>query len=247
MSKKCIHCGHLVHEEFCPRCGQKVHVERITLRYILEEIIHFFTHAEKGFFYTSAQAIKVPGKLVTNYIRGDRLNYQPPVSYFLIWNAILLLVIYLSRRFFGENEAVDFGEYFGAGGATNVAISHLNVLLATLLPLQALYLWLVVVYRQYNYFEALVVMLYGIGTILLGQAAFVLLAIIYHLITGNSLNIQLSDILKVVIMSWMIFDLVKFLPVKHKTVKALVFLVLALGSFTAWRLLVFPEIAKWFF
>jgi hypothetical protein len=48
-------------------------------------------------------------------------------------------------------------------------------------------------------------------------------------------------------MSWLIFDLVKFLPVKNKMIKALVFLVLALGSFTAWRLFVFPEIAKWIF
>ena len=90
-----------------------------------------------------------PGKVIRNYVAGDRKNYQPPVSYFLVWNAIFLLVVYLVNKLAGESRAVNFGEYFGPAATTRIAISHLNMLLASLMPLQALYVWLIIGYGIY--------------------------------------------------------------------------------------------------
>jgi hypothetical protein len=88
----------------------------------VHEVIHFFTHAEKGFIYTSKQMLISPGKLIKDYVAGNRKNYQPPVSYFLVWNAIFLLVVYLVNKLVGENSAVNFGEFFGPAATTRSAI-----------------------------------------------------------------------------------------------------------------------------
>lgn len=244
--RHCKNCGEELHGLYCSHCGQKTEVERITFHYILHELVHFFTHAQKGFLFTSWQLIVTPGQVVKNFIEGKRKNYQPPLSYFLIWNGIYLLLLYIIAGAFGENKVVNFAEYFGPDEKTKFAISHLNIVLTVLLPFQALYLWLVMMYKRYNYFEALVGILFAIGTLLLWQFVFVVLAIPVYLVSGISVNIQLSDILKVLYIGWFMIDFVKVLPVKQKLVRAISFVILAFGTFTLWRLYGFPKIADWF-
>ena len=244
--RHCKNCGEELHGMYCGHCGQKAEAGRITFLYIWHEIVHFFTHAEKGFLFTSWQMIKAPGRTAKNFIDGKRKNYQPPLSYFLIWNGIHLLLLYIVGSVFGENKVVNFAEYFGPAVKTKFAISHLNIVLTALLPFQALYIYLVLVYRLYNYFEALVAILYAIGTVLLFQFVFVLMAIPVYLLSGISINIQLSDILKVLLIGWFMIDLVKVLPVKHKFLRAAIVLILSFGTFTLWRLYGFPKIADWF-
>ena len=243
----CKNCGDAVTGVYCSRCGQKAVEERISFHHIWHGLIHFFTHAEKGFFYTTGQLIAKPGTVVIKFIDGSRIKYQTPVSYFLIWNAIYILLLYIIGKMLGENVAVDFSGYFGPGEKTTFAISHLNLVLMTLLPFQSLYVWLVLVYRQYNYFEAFVLVLYSIGTLLLWQSVFVLLATGIHLISGVSVNIRYSDIFKAAYVSWFLFDFSKYLQVKNKWLRSIVVLLLITGTFTAWRLYVYPSVAELFF
>lgn len=243
----CKNCGEKVVGMYCSHCGQKAVEQRISFHHIWHGLVHFFTHAEKGFFFTSKQLITAPCQVVKNYIEGIRKIYQTPVSYFLIWNAIYLLLLYIVGYAFGENKVVNFAEYFGPAEKTKFAISHLNVVLIFLLPVQALYVYLVVVYKLYNYFEALVAVLFAIGTLLLWQCVFVLLAIPVYLVLGVSVNIQWSDIFKVLYVGWFMIDFVKLLPVKHKVVRVIAVLGLVFATFTLWRLFVFPKVAELFF
>ena len=243
----CKNCGEKVVGMYCSHCGQKAVEGRISFQHIWHGLVHFFTHAEKGFLFTTGQLITKPGTVVTRYIDGSRIRYQPPVSYFLIWNAIYILLLYIINKLFGENIAVNFSGYFGPGEKTRFAISHLNIVLMCLLPFQALYVWLILVYKQYNYFEAFVMILYSIGTLLLWQCVFVLLAIGIHLISDISVNIRYSDLFKGAYVSWFLFDLSKLLPVKNKIVRSIVVLLLIIGTFTWWRLYVYPSVAGLFF
>jgi hypothetical protein len=243
----CKNCGAGIAGLYCSHCGQKATPGRITFHHVLHEVVHFFTHAEKGFLFTSWQMLKTPGKAVKNFIEGKRKNYQGPVSYFLIWNGIYILFLYIIGKIVGENRIVNFAEYFGPGEKTKFALSHLNVVLTALLPFQALYLYLVLVYGLYNYVEALVTIFYSIGTLLILQFVFVLLAIPVYLVSGASMNIQLSDILKVVYIGWFMLDFAKLLPVKYKYMKAAIVVLLAFGTFTAWRLYIFPSVLELFF
>ena len=237
----CKNCGEKLTGNYCSHCGQKGLGERISFHHIWHGLVHFFTHAEKGFFYTTGQLITRPGLVATKYIAGSRIAHQPPVSYFLIWNAIYLLLLYITNKVFGENEAVNFSGYFGPGEKTSFAISHLNIVLMSLLPFQALYVWLILVYKQYNYFEAFVIVLYSIGTLLLWQCVFVVLAVLFHVVTKISVNIRYSDLFKGAYVAWFLFNLIRYLPGRKKALRAVIVLILITATFTAWRLLVYPS------
>lgn len=243
----CKNCGALTNGLYCSNCGQKPVPERITLHYIWHEIVHFLTHAEKGFFFTSWQLVKAPGQVIKNFIEGKRKNYQRPVSYYLIWIGLYSLILYLFEKSFGENKVVSFADYFGPGETTRFAISHLNIVLTLLLPVQAVYVYFLLLYNQYNYVEALVVILYAIGTVILLQAVFVLMCLICYLITGNSISVLWSDILKILYIAWMLIDLAKVLAVKAKYARAVIAMLLLMGTFTVWRLYVSPGFANLFF
>jgi len=245
--KTCKNCGALTNGLYCSNCGQKPVPERITLHYIWHEMVHFFTHAEKGFFFTSLQLVKAPGQVIKNFIEGKRKNYQKPVSYYLIWIGVYSLILYLFEKSFGENKVVSFAEYFGPGETTKVAISHLNIILTLLVPIQAIYVYFFLMNRRYNYVEALVVILYGIGTVIFLHVVFVLMILIQYLFTGKSISILWSDILKVLYIAWLMIDLAKALAIKWKYARAITAMLLLMGTFTAWRLYVSPTFTNIFF
>ena len=244
--KHCKNCGKELHGLYCSHCGQKAREERITFRYIWAEIIHFFTHIEKGFLFTSWSMLLRPGITVKNFIEGKRKLYQSPVSYFLIWTAVYILFLYWIEKTFGKNAAINYKEYFGPGATTRFAVSHLSIVLTILIPFQAFYLWLLVTKKKYYYFETMIAIIYVLGTIILVQFAFAVVAVLIHVIDGASVDLKFSDPQKVIYLSWFIADFIKLQPVKQKFLKATGFVILAFGTFTLWRLYGFPEIARWF-
>jgi len=244
--KHCKNCNKPVHDLYCSHCGQKTNFERITLAYIGHELFHFFTHLEKGFLFTTVQMLIRPGRTAKNFIDGKRKNYQSPVSYFLVWTTIYILLLYLVEKFFGENVVINYKEYFGPGSTTKLAISHLSIVLTIVIPFQALYLFLLVTRNTYNYFETMVATIYSLGTIIFLQFIFVIGAIIIHSIITRSIALKVSDSFKVGYLLWFIADTVKLYPVKLKSLRVIAFIILAFGTFTIWRLFAFPELMKVF-
>lgn len=231
---------------FCSHCGQKANVDRITFSYLWHEVIHFFLHIEKGFLFTSLLMLRSPGKTAKNFIDGKRKGYQSPISFFLIWITIYILFLYLVEKMFGENVAINYKEYFGPTATTKFAITHLGFVLMIIIPFQALYLFVLVTNGFYNYFETMVASIYSLGTIVLLQFVFALFAVIIYAISSISVNLGVSDLLKVLYLMWFISDLIKLFSVKKKLLRAIAFTMLAFGTFTIWRVYGFPAIANWF-
>lgn len=184
--------------------------------------------------------VKAPGSTVKFFIEGTRKKYQPPVSYFLIWITIYILFLYWLEKFFGDNIVINYKEYFGPSATTKFAISHLSLVLMIVIPFQAFYLYILVTKKSQNYFESIVAILYALGTIILFQFVFAVLALIIHGITGLSVDLKYSDSFKMLYLAWFIIDTLKYFPVRYKFVKALIFLALAFGTFTLWRIYGFP-------
>lgn len=202
---------------------------------------------EKGFLFTSRQMLLSPGKSVKEFIEGKRKNYQPPVSYFLIWIGLYLLLLYFTEKIFGENKVVDFKQYFGPDATTKFAISHLSLVLAMVMPFQAFYLYILTGRKLFNYFESLVAVIYALGTIVLFQAVFVVAAILVYLITNVSVNLNISDALKVFYLAWFTVSLFKVLPLDKKGIRIIAMIILSFGTFTVWRLYGFKIVASHFF
>ena len=68
--------------EFCPQCGQPAHHHRLNLSHISHEVLHFFTHADKGIFYLVKELFIKPGVVTREYIAGKRKKYFSPLSFF---------------------------------------------------------------------------------------------------------------------------------------------------------------------
>ena len=242
--KHCKNCNTVLHGLYCSHCGQKANIERITLSFIWHELFHFFTHLEKGFLFTTGQMLTRPGITAKKFIDGKRKNYQPPVSYFLIWITLYILSLYLITKFFGDNVVINYKEYFGPASTTKFAISHLSLVLTIIIPFHSLYLYLLVTKKNYNYFESMVAVIYSLGTLISLQFVFAIVTLVLHLITGDSIDLKISDFLKVLYLGWFITDTIKLYPVKQKLLRIIVYIILAFGTFTVWRLYAFPELVK---
>jgi hypothetical protein len=243
--KHCQNCGREVHDAYCSHCGQKAKEERIDFAYLRHEILHFFTHIEQGFLFTSWHMLVSPGRVVTDFVKGKRKNYQSPVSYFLIWITIYLLLLYFTEKIFGINVAINYKEYFGPTTATEFAIRNLSFVLMVVLPFQALYFYWLVARGKYNYFESFVSAMFFLGTVILLQSLFVIIAVLVHLVSKASIALVLSDPLKILFLGWAVADTIKLFHVQNKTIRAILFLILAFGTFTVWRLYGVPAIAEW--
>ena len=231
---------------YCSHCGQKAVEHRISFHYIWHEVWHFFTHFERGFLFTSWNMLAKPGTVVTDFIKGKRKIYQPPVSFILIWITIYLLLLYFTEKIFGENVAIDYKDYFGPSQTTKFAISNLTIVLVVVVPFQALYFYWLVSWKKYNYFEAFVAAMYFLGTIILLQSVFVILAIILHMVTGASVALIYSDSIKIIYLVWAITDTIKLFRVRNKVIRVVLFAILAFGTFTVWRLYGVPAFIEWF-
>ena len=241
----CKNCGEKVIGNYCSHCGQKTREERISFHYIWHEVLHFFTHFEKGFLFTSWNMLVKPGKVVTDFVKGKRKTYQQPVSFFLIWITMYLLLLYIVEKVFGENVVIDYKEYFGPAATTKFAVSHLSIVLLVVLPFQALYFYWLVAWKKYNYFESFVVAMYYLGTVILLQSLFVILAIIIHLLAGISVALIYSDPVKILYLAWAVSNTIKLFRVKNKIIRVVLFAILAFGTFTIWRLYGVPAMIEW--
>jgi hypothetical protein len=160
MSTICLNCSAPVDENYCPRCGQKVEVKRLTWHNLGEEILHFFTHVEKGFLKTTGQLIVYPGRLCKNYLDGKRKIYQKPVSFFLIWIAIYLFIWYLADHFAHFENRYTSDIIFWDASTVNFIQKYRSVVDILILPATAFVNWLILARPKLNYVEVLCISFY---------------------------------------------------------------------------------------
>ena len=140
--------------DFCASCGQKFKTERLSVRSILHEVFHFFTHLDHGFPYTLKRLFTAPGTMQKEYVDGVRQKYQKPFSMFFICATIAALTMYwinvLMLKYFdaGDNkEAVLFQKYWA-------------ILQILMLPVYAFITYLFFKRAKLNYGEIIVFQLY---------------------------------------------------------------------------------------
>jgi len=158
---RCKNCSTESDGKYCPNCGQQLATHRVTVPHLLHEIVHTFTHLEKGFLYTLKKLLTDPGRMQRLYLEGFRAYYQKPFSMFFICATISALSLYWINRFSGNS--AEKGQ-----AAFNYFLQHYYVLLhIILLPYYTLVTWLLFIRSKYNYAEILVLGLYMLSFMLL--------------------------------------------------------------------------------
>lgn len=243
---QCKNCNTQFIGNFCPECGQSARIDRIYSSYLIRELFHFFTHVEKQFLQTSWLMLTSPGPLFLSFVNGKRKSYQSPVSYFLIWATSTIVCLYGLEIFFGKDQVIQYNNYYGEGQSTDFAVRHLSFVLAFLMPVFSIYFWLLCARPFYNYFESLTCVLYVLGTILMLQTGFILIALCYYCISSSSLLLIYSDPQKVLYLIWFSYSFLRTSPHKNKWIRGILFVALAFISFSLWRIKFYPWLAMQF-
>lgn len=181
MTKECPNCAFAVADTFryCPHCGQKTGLHRLSLHDVLHDAIHYFTHADKSVFgLVKSLAVKT-GTVAREYVGGKRKKYFPPLNFFLLVATVFVLIIGLAELRTttavqtehpeinripdaAQRERVR-GIYERRDKAVHFINKYSNIVAMVAAPLLCILFWRF--YRQagYNYTEHLVACLYMIG------------------------------------------------------------------------------------
>jgi hypothetical protein len=181
MTSACHNCSYPLEEEFqyCPKCSQKTHLDRLTLHDILHDALHYFTHADKGFLGLIKELALKTGVVAKEFTAGKRKSYFPPLNFYLLVATIFVLVIhgvapntpfdvkkehpelanipdkakrqYVQTIYERQHEAISFMNKYS------------NTVAMIAVPLLCFLYWLFYMRGKYNYTEHLVACMYMVG------------------------------------------------------------------------------------
>lgn len=174
---------------FCPDCGQKANLHRLNIHDIFHEAIHYFTHADKGIFQLIRDLTVRPGSVAREYVEGRRRHYFPPLNFFLIIAAILVIssswnptktsdisqqnIEQLSKIKDPQERAEQLQVYERKAKVSPFVSKYSNLFALASLPLSAFVFFVFYARSRYNYIEHLVAGMYMIGFCLLIYALLV--------------------------------------------------------------------------
>ena len=200
MTTNCPNCDAPLVEnfKFCPACGQKTNLHRLSMHDVLHDGFHYFTHADKGILQLLKGLVTKTGTIAREYVSGKRKKYFPPLNFYLIVAGLLVVSLSLfpekesnqpqrrntnSTRVLTQQEK----ETYKAMGIRSAKVStfmgkYSNFVAMLAVPLLALICRLFYLKGKYNYTEHLVAGLYMTGfTNLLYGLLFVPASSIFHL------------------------------------------------------------------
>ena len=94
-SERCRNCGTEYADNYCPRCGQKAGVGRVTWKTLSQGFMLMWGLDSRSLPYTLLQLLGRPGYLIRDYISGRRQVAFPPVKMLFLVALIYILVEHL--------------------------------------------------------------------------------------------------------------------------------------------------------
>jgi Protein of unknown function (DUF3667) len=147
----CQNCGFEGENKYCSNCGQPLEAHRVSLPHLVHEVVHTFTHFEKGYLYTIKELAIAPGRMQKRYLSGIRLNYQKPFPLFTISGTICALALFfIYRHATNQSDQFFYKHYY-------------FLVQACMLPLYAIITYLLFKSRDLYFAEALVLNVYMLG------------------------------------------------------------------------------------
>jgi hypothetical protein len=118
---ECPNCGARleISDTFCAQCGQANHDLNIPLRHLLEEALEGILHFDTKSVRTIQALTFKPGFVTSEFIKGKRAQYVPPIRLYIFISFLFFLLLSLSSR---SHESVSSAE----SSSTQVEISFYN-------------------------------------------------------------------------------------------------------------------------
>ena len=155
----CKNCGNTVLEDFCPKCGQKAVIYRYTVKHIILDFFHVFTHVNSGILYLIKELFLHPGTVIKEYIEGKRKKYFNPFQYLVLSIAAVVFVtvkLDLGSLIMGNmqlqgSDITEFQIQF-----TEFLYRYFNIFQFATIPVASIYSYLFFRKSGFNYAENLV-------------------------------------------------------------------------------------------
>jgi hypothetical protein len=168
----CINCGRALESNFCPDCGQRARVKRISFK---EGWFDFWSrvYGFDGMFPRTLRDLTIhPGHVARKFIAGNRISYYGPVGYFFLMITVCLLIFSIMNLDFVEY-AKGMQSRFPVQGSSKLSrdlmqfvSDNLKIFAFMTIPFQALSAKFVFFRKSnYNFIEHSVLPFYAMGHI----------------------------------------------------------------------------------
>lgn len=177
--------------DFCPKCGQNAHLHRLSMHDVAHEVLHYFTHADKGLFHLLKALATKTGAVAREYCEGKRKSYFSPLNFFLIMITISFFVVSLDNgravmtmidrdqflQAYPDPHVRKIMERFVTRWQyiTKLMLEYYKVSYILTLPIYSLFYWLMLRREKFNFTEHLVANMYMQGFTV---AAFIILQLL---------------------------------------------------------------------
>lgn len=199
---KCISCSIEHSNNFCPNCGEKKDIKRLTFSSIFEYTFLSITNMDKGFLYNLKSLITNPKQIVTLYTLGKRKNILNPISFLILSISIYLIV----ESFFKLPTSLDNSDLLKTNSWYKISYYggkffrvYFNFFWAfSIFPLSILTKTL---FKKFNYSEHLVINSFILGLVTLLSAlshSFFRLPLLFDIVMYISLVILIYRVFKTV-------------------------------------------------
>ncbi len=164
--KTCKNCGTASEGWFCPQCGQRLSVHKVTFRETFEDLYGALLSINAPLILTVLDLILRPGTMLRNFLEGKRRRYYRPVAFFLLTTFFYIVV----RSLIGFDPFRDTSVVVEGGKvdetllteARNFMLRNINNLLFVFVFTLAFFLK-VFFHRRYSLAEFLAVSFYLLG------------------------------------------------------------------------------------
>jgi hypothetical protein len=198
----CISCKTEYVSNFCPNCGEKAGIKKLTFNSIIENTFSTITNMDKGFLYNVKMLLVNPKKFTIDYILGKRKGILNPISFLIISISFYLILEVIFKLPNAQIENADRSTFSEMGYKIGAAAS-------TIINEYFKYFWIFTIlllanatkisFGKYSYIEHI-----AISSFIIGQAT--LFGIIAFLIFKITLFLNPILYLSIVILTYVIFN-----------------------------------------
>lgn len=153
----CKNCGNEFSGKFCNDCGQPGDTFNIDRNFVIHELRKTFIHFwADGLFYTAKSLFTNPGKAIEEYLQGKRVKHIKPFTFLIL---IVGLYVLLSQYFHLSLFTTDI-EGHKSAELNAMLYTHYTQVQLLLLVCYSSFSVLFFSYRQYNFYEFIVINTY---------------------------------------------------------------------------------------
>lgn len=91
-ASRCLNCGTVLTDAFCPHCGQKASVDRLSVKTAIIDNVWSALRMDKTVLPTAFRLLTKPWVVIRDYIHGRRIVYTQPMKFIVIICFINILV-----------------------------------------------------------------------------------------------------------------------------------------------------------